>query len=60
MSDQDKATQETKTKYEVTSLLRHDGKRYEAGSSVMLTDAQAAPLLGRAIKEIEAKASAKK
>lgn len=31
--------------YEVASLLQHDGKEFEAGSTIPLTDAQAEPLL---------------
>lgn len=43
------AEQPTKT-YTVTSPLDHDQVLYQPGEPVDLTDAQAAPLLGLAIK----------
>jgi hypothetical protein len=36
--------------YEVTSRLDHDGETYLPGDTVALTEAQAAPLLGGAVK----------
>lgn len=42
---------ETSTsEYEVLSRLDHDGETYLPGSTVQLTDAQAAPLIGGAVK----------
>ena len=46
-----KPLKEEKTaEYEVASRLDHDGTVYEPGSTVTLTEKQAEPLLGGAIK----------
>lgn len=45
-----KAEDAPKAEYEVLSRLDHDGETYLPGSTVQLTDAQAAPLIGGAIK----------
>lgn len=45
-----KKTEGAKASYEVTSPLEHDGDRYEVGSTVELTPAQAEPLLGNTVK----------
>jgi hypothetical protein len=42
----DKPIGEPKNEYVVISPLHHDGKRYEVGDTVTLTDAQAASLPG--------------
>lgn len=47
------------TGYVVLSALKHDGKRYKKGSTVVLTEAQATPLLNLGIIEA-AKAEAAK
>ncbi len=45
------------TDYEVISPLSHDLEDYAIGDTVALTDDQAKPLLGRAVKAIEPAAS---
>lgn len=44
------------TDYEVISRLDHDGATYEVGDTVALTEGQAAPLLGQAVKAAPAAA----
>jgi hypothetical protein len=44
------AAKAEKFSYTVRSRLDHDGETYEPGSTVELTEAQAAPMLGGALE----------
>lgn len=48
----------TKKTFEVISPLQHDLVDYEVGSTVELTAAEAAPLLGHTVKALNAKSEA--
>lgn len=49
-----------KASYVVTSPLQHDMELYQVGDPIELTDAEAAPLLGRAVKPADAAGDAPK
>lgn len=55
MATAKKAPAAAKT-YEVTSPLNHDLVDYEVGSTIELTEAEAAPLLGHTVKPAGSKA----
>ena len=42
----------SKKAYEVISPLQRDGRRYEIGATIQLTDDEAAPLLAHTIREV--------